>query len=365
VWFAGLCILVLIFGLGTWGLNTLRSTQLDDLLLSRTQRVVEVVRPDPTPAGIVPVEGPAFVPVTVTFSFNGGTYSIAPEVANGIYYGAVNVRRTISMRDALTKQEQYQEYYRRLTFDPEMDAALTSVLIPLRAIRDAQGYDDSAYAELIVKYVQSIPYDTTRLATATSEETIDGDPRMPVQVLVEGTADCDEKVMLAAALLGKEGFSTAALLYVDEQHMSLGLMSDRVGYRNTGYEFVETTSPAYISEIPDEFVGGVQLVSEPMVLVLSEGPTRFSGVALDQIAHIIGARDSALAAAAQKRAYVESTPMSPADFEWHVVQYDACFIAYNRLRKTVDPETGLPRDEYAFMDRIEAINWLAQNNWWY
>jgi hypothetical protein len=336
-----------------------RNRVLEPILLPSAERVVE----EPIIPGIVLIEGAEFIPGVVDFSFNGIGYSIAPKTADGVYYGAIEMNRSIIGSASLTETELYRDYYHRLTFDSAMDEAIDYVVDQLRMIKADQELDDTAYAELIVKYVQSIPYDYERAAQIDVEETLPGDPRMPVQVLVDGTGDCDEKVMLAAALLNHEGYDTSLFLYRQERHMALGLAGTGSGHMDTGYEFVELTSPIYISEIPHEIAGGVKLVSKPEVLKFEGGTLWYPQSAVDEIAYIILARDSALAAADPKRAYIESTPMTQEQFDYEVSLYDACYVAFNSLRVTVDEE-GNPNNEMPFKDRLIALQWLAHNYWW-
>jgi len=358
-----LLVLILAFTLGCTVIYHVFSNRIPDIVTEgiRQQTVVEEVEPEPT--GIVRVEGPEFIPTTIDFSFNGVGYSIAPKVDNDLYYGAFEMERELNNDPSFSEEEFYQDYYYRLTFDPEMDDAIEYVVLQLRLIRDEQELGVAGYAELIIKYVQSIPYDFDRLEEHQADLSPKGDPRLPVQTLVDGTADCDEKVMLAAALLSHEGYGTALLVYKEEAHAVLGLKGEGPGYLESGYEFVELTSPIYVSEKPEAIVGDVRLTSIPMILEFRSGSALYPQSAVDEIAFIIHARDTALAAAETKRAYIESTPMSQGQFDYEASLYEACFIAHNSLRVTVN-EDGTPNYDTPFKDRIAALEWLAVNYWW-
>jgi len=341
--------------------NALDNRQLQTPVVSLPEP--EEVEPKPEFEGIVEEEGPAFTPATIEFSFNEVGYAVTPAVRNGVYWGAVRMVRALSRDDSLTQHGLYLDYYRRLTFDPAMDDAIDEVCAQMRQVRDTVGMDQATYAEFILKYVQTIPYDFSRLETMGSDEVAEGDPRMPVQVLVDGTGDCDEKAMLACALLAHENYSIALLLFEEDQHMALGIASEREGFQNSGFEFVEVTNPTYVSELPVVTPEGGQLTSDAMVLKLESGTLAFPAFALDDIAFIIRARDTALEAAEAKRAYIESTPMTEDEYYYHLALYEACYVALNSLQMTVD-EAGLPNAENPFMDRLTALAWLAQNYWW-
>ena len=320
--------------------------------------------PEPEFSGIEPVAGPQFTPVPIEFVFNEKSYTITPQVENDVYYGALEIPRIVNGKEGMSDAQRYHDFYQRFTFDPAQTPAIENVVQQLRAIRDKRRLDMVAYAELIIKYVQSVPYDASRLDDLKEGIVRQGDPRMPVQVLVDGTADCDEKVMLAIALLTHEGFDATMFRYDEEKHMALGIKSEGSGYRDTGYEFVELTGPGYVSEMPKELAGGIRLTSKPEELPFdSNGPYVYSQRAVDEIAFITHARDTALDAAARKKAYVESTPMTQEQFDAEKAQFDACYTAYNTLQVTVDKD-GRPTTDNVFKDRLSALKWLTQHYWW-
>jgi len=350
--------------LGYAVVNYVLSGGFPDAVVDSIKQQVVVEEPEPEPTGIVRIAGPAFTPATVEFSFNDVWYAITPQVDNDLYWGAYEMKRQLFADPELSEQEHYEDFYNRLTFDPEMDDAIDYVLSQLRPIRDGQGLDGAGYAELIIKYVQSVPYDYVRLEDHQAGiESGKGDPRMPVQTLVDGTGDCDELAVLAAALLAREGYGTALFIFEEEEHAALGLKTEGLGYQASGYEFVEMTNFAYVSEIPADIAGDVEITSTPMILKMGSGSGLYPQSALDEISYIIRARDTALNAAEAKKAYVESTPMSQAQFDIEVALYDACFIAHNSLQATIN-EDGTSHAENPFKDRIAALQWLAINYWW-
>jgi len=324
---------------------------------------------------IVPMEGPEVTPAVLTFRFMGEDYEVQAQVDHRIYHGAVTAPRGFTLSSDATHDERLAaiaEYYNKMTFDPEMDSVIESVLVDLRQIRDDNDFDSDEYVDLIIKFVQSIPYDYDR-GLVEYDSPFLGDPRMPIQVLVDGMGDCDEKVMLLAALLAREGYDTAALFFEAERHMALGIRSETGGFEGTGYEFVETTGITYVSEVPTEFIGGIVLDSPPEVFVfdpsiaLAEGqePVELTGYysadAVIQVRRIIIVRGAAQSAAEQKREEIESAPLTQAEFDRESALLDACYTAMNGLRPTID---NLGQDTGLFMDRSAAIAWIDRYAWW-
>jgi len=325
---------------------------------------------------IIPMEGPEVTGALLEFRFLEEDFTIQAELDHRIYHGAVTAQRGFFLAEDASDEERYAAiatYYNKLTFDPEMDHVISNVAGQLRSIRDELELDSDQYAELMTKFVQMIPYDENRgfIDDAYGNEVKAlGDPRMPIQTLVDGRADCDEKVMLLAALLTYEGFATSALFFEAEQHMALGIRSAEGGFAGTGYEFVETTGVNYVSEIPDQFVGGIVLESEPVVLIFDPSEVLEAGSVVDgyysaeaiaEVARIVEVRNSAEAAAEEKREYIESTPMTEVEFNRENALFQACFTAMNGLRAVVD---NLGQDTGDFMDRADAIVWIEQYAWW-
>jgi len=325
------------------------------------------------PAIEVPDSVPS-APATITFTFMGEEHSIQAEASSRIYYGAKIADRN-DLWDSLWRENQWglmndvdRAYHNALTFEPQMEHAIESVLVQLREIRDTRDLSNDEYIELIVKYVQSIPYCEVH-GTLDLDERPVGCPRTPIQVLVDGTGDCDETSMLLAALLHREGFPVSLLLFAPEQHIALGLRVEGEGFEGTGYAYVETTSFSYISEVPESLGDEgeeVVLESDPIVLPMGdeiEEPMPFySAEALAQVARIIDVRDRAEAAANRRFNFISRTPMSRAEFNRQVALYEACFVPLNRFLDVIPCPNGEINTD--FMDRAEAIRWIDRNAWW-
>ncbi|MCL2746763.1 MAG: hypothetical protein FWE48_06740 [Coriobacteriia bacterium] len=374
-------VLTLLFVTFVAGVTYVTMHRLDDWGLfadSSAEEVISEYEPEEasTYPFIIPMEGPEVTGFPFEFSFLDDYFSVQAQIDHRVYHGAMTAQRGFLLTEDAGDEERFAAiatYYNKLTFDPEMDDAIDSVIEQMRSIRDDLELNSDQYIELMTKFVQTIPYDEDRGFVSDlygNEVKALGDPRMPIQVLVDGKADCDEKVMLLAALLTREGFGTSVLFFEAEQHMALGVRSAEGGFAGTGYEFVETTGLSYVSEIPEEFIGGIVLESDPVVLLLDPGEAtggnhvidgHFSAEAITQVARIIEVRNTAETAAEEKRAFIESTPMTEAEFERENALFQACITAMNSLRATVD---NLGYDTGDFMDRSDAIEWINQYAWW-
>lgn len=117
-----------------------------------------------------------------------------------------------------------------------------------------KGYSDYDNAMNVLTFVQSLPYSKDADSEGISEY-----PRYPIETLKDGTGDCEDKTILAAALLQKMGIDTVILLLPD--HSALGVSvpgASGVGYDYAGttYYYAETTSGNWkIGVQPDELHG--------------------------------------------------------------------------------------------------------------
>ncbi len=309
---------------------------------------------------IVPQEGPAISPATIKFTYENHTYKVKGIVDPRVYAGALNARRSYVATFYKSETQKRAEYMKALVDDPSQQEAIAALCEGFRTIKKKRGFSSDEYAEFITKYVQSIPYDTERASAGLNNITLKGDPRFPVQVIVDGKGDCDEKVYLLAALLKHEGYGCAGLLFTSEKHMSLGIKSQGAGYKGSGYEFVETTGPKYLSEVVTKFDDGITLESTPEVIVFGDGEHYYSAQAVDEVSYIVAARDSAIAASPRAKQLAEEA-QSKAVFDRYKTMYEDCFEAFNSLQSTVD-KNGKHIEE--FKDRVEAIEWLGGHAWW-
>jgi hypothetical protein len=95
---------------------------------------------------------------------------------------------------------------------------MSNALQNLKKIREVNKLNDDQYLELISVFVQSIPYASTGGG---------GQPKFPIETFVDQTGDCDDKSLLLAALLSREGFNVSLLYFEPEEHMAIGVSSEK------------------------------------------------------------------------------------------------------------------------------------------
>ena len=217
---------------------------------------------------IVPVQGGAMPrPPVYRFPFQDYSVTIDVPVDAAVYAGARNADKGARIFDQdITEDEWRAGIYRALMEDPEQEGFFAGLLSALRSVRDTRALDSDEYAELLAVFVQSIPYETRKSS----------DPRFPVEVYVDGAGDCDDKSLLLASLLAREGYRAALLYFGPEAHMAVGVGCSGPGYRHTGYAYIETTNVTFVGVPPRELADGVRLESFPTIIPVGSGTLNYT-----------------------------------------------------------------------------------------
>jgi len=111
---------------------------------------------------------------------------------------------------------------------------------------EATNLDDQA--RIAISIVQNIRYD--EYAAKFDEVEF----RYPYETLYDKIGVCGDKSILLAFLLRELGFGVVVFEYNTEEHRSIGIKcSDEYDYQNTGYCFIETTTPSIITDSEGEY----------------------------------------------------------------------------------------------------------------
>ena len=212
------------------------------------------------PAVIVDNSSAGAPPIVVTrsFPFGNGSETITVAVNASVYAASKKTfRNTLLFGD---QRLAAPRYYGAMINDPSQDRIYRELLDRFRMIRSARNLSDDEYLELIAAAVQSIPY----------KDGGDLPPKYPAELLADNAGDCDDKSILIAGLLAREGYTVVLLRFGPEHHMTVGIGSDANLYRSTGYTYLEGMTPAYVGS-PTAHLN-IPLNSDPFVIPVSRGP---------------------------------------------------------------------------------------------
>jgi len=195
------------------------------------------------------------------FPFKKTTVSLTIPINVSVHEGARLAEKTTTVYGNISETVWLAQSYRAMVQDPAQDSIYTALLAETDKIRHQQKLSDDEYLELITVYTQSLKYETREQNPA----------KFPVETIVDNAGDCDDKSLLLAGLLSREGYPVVLLLFGPESHMAVGVGSDDYLYKNTGYTFVETTNYSFVG-VPTEKLGGnLTLYSDPVVIPISNG----------------------------------------------------------------------------------------------
>ena len=301
--------------------------------LARVELPPDVVYPS-----IEPVADATPLPTTeIVWSFEGAERALPVQLDAAVYEGASRAEKSVLLFRELDRSEWIPDYYRAFIDESHQEPLYEVLLKELRAMRDALGLDDDRYVELIVSLVQALTYRT---------DPVNLQPKFPIETVHDLDGDCDDKTLLAAALLAREGYDVAMLLFSAEEHMGLGLRTNGSTYGQSGYGYLELTMPSLIGWIPEKSANGVTLSSEPMVVRIGDG-TRAYGAG-DQTDALRAAFDDAVARSAELVTRIEE---SQAALDSLAARVEAERAELERL--------SAARDYAAYNARVPAVNQLV------
>ncbi|MDV2480792.1 hypothetical protein F8E02_01970 [Methanoculleus sp. Wushi-C6] len=227
-----------------------------------------LLQPSVVAPAIVPVEGAALDRTPVhAFPFEDGSGTIRIDPDPAVYAGAKGADRQLYLRKDLGREEWIPIYYLAFVNDSYQEPFYADLLAALREIRDREGLDDDRYLELIAAFVQAVPYRTDASII---------EPKFPIETYVDVEGDCDDKSLLLAGLLAREGYGVALFYFEDEAHMAVGVRSSGCSYRDTAYAYIEATNASYVGIAPETLSNGAALATDPLVIPVGDGPLLYA-----------------------------------------------------------------------------------------
>jgi len=162
-----------------------------------------------------------------------------------------------------------QEYYLQYLDNPIQKKELGELIHSIESKTSNQ--DDRA--RIAISLVQNIPYDWDKFLNSTTNRT-----KSPYMVLYENKGVCSEKSLLLAFLLRELGYGVVLFTFESENHMAVGIKSPiQYSYENSGYAFIESTSPTIITDSQGNYSGAGKLTSIPEQYNISDGSS-FSSI---------------------------------------------------------------------------------------
>ncbi|MDD1657444.1 MAG: hypothetical protein LUQ41_03180 [Methanomicrobiales archaeon] len=219
---------------------------------STSEKPMETGIPQPEPS---PVENQRILPFLKTgkadrsteysFLFRQKQHTVEPRFSYVTWTDAKRIKLSMRVYDINNKSaripkfndfgEYLTELYKEMIFDPAQEATYDSIIEKLRHIRDTHYLDDDEYVELMIASVQRSFHYLEDLEY----------PKYPVDLVASSQGDCDDKSLLLAGILSREGYGVCLLRRPG--HLALGILGD-----DNEYHYIEATDENgnYIDDEP-------------------------------------------------------------------------------------------------------------------
>ncbi len=207
-----------------------------------------------------PSDAPPII-TTHSYPFEQGEITITIPVSDAVYRSAKQTDKEVTIYGNISENEWVTDSYQSMVNDPAQDGMYGALTGVFKQIKNDKNLSDDEYLELITTFVQSLRYETLA----------DNPAKFPVETVVEGSGDCDDKSLLLAGLLSREGYRVALMSFGPEQHMAVGVAADDYLYKNTTYTYIETTNISFIGVPADTLKGGLALQSDPVIIPIGNG----------------------------------------------------------------------------------------------
>lgn len=225
------------------------------------------------------VEKDGYYKVEHSWLFHGKQCSITLNISTSLYDYYRNDREHLAYRYQFKDGEVPPNYFSFML--SEHDRSVMSAIA-----HEFESNSSSEYEKinLALSFVQSLPYAYDSDSKEESEYV-----RYPIETLVDGCGDCEDKVALLASILHE--MEVDFILLILPEHMAIGVHCEVLEpnnyllFRNKKYYFMETTTPNWkIGQIPEDYysaemeaipcnntpsllIKGVRFESQPAIII--------------------------------------------------------------------------------------------------
>jgi hypothetical protein len=128
----------------------------------------------------------------------------------------------------------------------------------------------------LIRFTQHLEYDCNKYFSYAYLADDDYDTSFPYETLADQKGVCGDFSLLMVKFFKELGYGSALLLYDQVNHMAAGIQCplETASYMigDTGYCYIETTTPARIGHKP-EVINGTDFIEEPYIIPISNGNT--------------------------------------------------------------------------------------------
>ncbi len=189
--------------------------------------------------------------ITYKWTYDKKTYQLTETLYQSDFDYYASSPKVFSYEGSTPPTDWKEQYFGMFLKEAPGDTTIEKVASDLRALGKQNGLTNDQIVELVMAFVQSIPYDSAKADVILSGT--GGTANYPYETLYEDKGVCSDKSFLAASLLRALGYGTALFVYESENHMAIGIQcTPQDSSYSSGYCYAETTTPGNkIGMIPD------------------------------------------------------------------------------------------------------------------
>jgi hypothetical protein len=198
---------------------------------------------------------------THSYPFGQEIITITLPVSDSVYQGAKSTNKEVTTYGNISEEVWVTDSYLSMINDPAQEDLYRALRGEFQKIKNGKRLSDDEYLELITTFVQSLQYETLT----------DYPAKFPIETVVDGSGDCDDKSLLLAGLLSREDYRVALMSFGPEAHMAVGVAADDYHYKNTDFTYIEATNISFVGVPADTLKGGLTLQSNPIIIPIGNG----------------------------------------------------------------------------------------------
>ena len=191
---------------------------------------------------------------TYNFKYKNLIQEISLDLSSSLYQSYSNSPKVFTYQTNNEPPNLRESFYGLFLKLKSNDNSIDSAIFKLKAIALQNDLSNDEIVNLVMAWVQYIPYDQAKLNANVQSN---NNPYYPYETLYLDRGVCSDKTFLAIVLLRKLGYGAAILDFPDLNHTAAGIqcpLSDSIN--SSGYCYIETTNYFPIGVIPQTINSG-------------------------------------------------------------------------------------------------------------
>jgi len=208
-----------------------------------------------------------YTDINLSYVLKGKNGQISFRVYKGVY--DYLLRLPYSINSSLDKNITRLNFKMKKIDDEIQREAILPLVI---SIQNLAPNDKKDQARIAISLVQNIHYNEFNNVNLINLSEKNSFSKYPYQVIYDYAGSCEGKSELLVFLLKELGYDVAFFYYPLENHEAVGIRCpNKYSLNNSGYCFVETTSPSILGDNQGEYIGQYSLKSNPKLIIVSKG----------------------------------------------------------------------------------------------